>query len=187
MQLKSLTCPACGAQISDISGRFVTCEYCDTRFVLGDLEAAAFSDEPAAEPVEEFDGSPIDVYASRICNEFVSGFGGDSFQSSPKILRGLGIDPSDEVFLIHDDTIFKSGKNGFAVTSRGLYCREMDEKSARFFSWEDFAGKRMPELKGTCICCGVASVCYLTGDKELRAELVTLYERLWNHAKALGL
>ena len=37
----------------------------------------------------------------------------------------LGIKDSDEVYLGHDDTIFKNGKIGFAITNDGIFSREM--------------------------------------------------------------
>lgn len=37
----------------------------------------------------------------------------------------LGIKDSDEVYLGHDDTLFKTGKNGFAITRNGIFSRQI--------------------------------------------------------------
>lgn len=39
----------------------------------------------------------------------------------------LGIPKGEEVFLIHDDTLMSSGKNGFAFTERGFYAKQLFE------------------------------------------------------------
>jgi topoisomerase-4 subunit B len=49
------------------------------------------------------------------------------------------------VSFIHDDTLFKSGKNGFAITERGIYCRPMGE-AALFYTWDKFSNLPKPEL-----------------------------------------
>ena len=146
-------CPACGGIYNGrLTSRFITCEYCDTRYALGrkELEALGFVDEDG-DGYDDYDSCPADdrrgsqvssvplpEFAREACEKFLKGVDNSYFKSTNKILRGLGIEGED-VYLIHDDTIFGSGKNGFAITQRGLYCRDFGEPTAHFVSWEDFA------------------------------------------------
>ena len=53
--------------------------------------------------------------------------------------NALGIPNDDEIFLAHDDTLFKSCKNGFAMCTSGIYCRDTMEKESNYLSWDGFA------------------------------------------------
>ena len=197
MQTITVTCPACfAAYDGPITSRFITCAYCGTRFalsrdVLGSLgfvdeDGDGFDDNDEAFGVyDEPDDStaPMPEFAREACQAFFNGTDQSHFVSSDKIIRGLGINSSDEIFLIHDDTMFKSGKNGFAITSQGMYCREFGEKTVNFVSWQDLAKGEMLKLDGSYIYQGKVSVCYFTDDSELLInELAPLYRRLYNHA-----
>lgn len=54
-----------------------------------------------------------------------------------KLRVHLKIPPEAAVLLAHDDTWFKSGKDGFVLASTGIYCRDMLEKPV-FTFWQDF-------------------------------------------------
>jgi len=107
----------------------------------------------------------------------------DNFKSSRKVVNGLGVGDED-VYLIHDDTMFKSGKNGFAITGSGIYCREMGGREAVFTSWADFAKRGEPKLDGCYIRQGDKPVSYFTDDNDvLEHALIDLYQRLYEHAR----
>lgn len=55
-----------------------------------------------------------------------------------KLRKNLHIPEEDEIFLAFDDTLFRSGKNGFAVTSSGIYHRSLMEKSESMLCWSEF-------------------------------------------------
>jgi hypothetical protein len=55
-----------------------------------------------------------------------------------KLRRNLHIPEADEIFLAFDDTLFRSGKNGFAVASSGIYHRSIMEKSESMLCWSEF-------------------------------------------------
>ena len=186
MKLFHMICPACGAAIeNNISGRIVTCAYCDSRFVI-DGEGGSFADDlmrPHDDP-----GSarlPMPQFAAAECQKFLEDNDyGDHFESTAKILRGLGVGDED-VYLIHDDTLFHSGKNGFAITERGIYCRDMAEKP-QFFPWEEFARMEDPVDTDAHITCNNKLVCYFTDDSDIFEELVVLYQKLHRHAKSFA-
>jgi hypothetical protein len=144
VQLVDLKCPACGGIISQrITSRMITCEYCNSRFALDDDEADAFieDDEEYYEEEDEAASSlSMADFAAQACEDFLDEVGNSSsFNSSPKILRGLEVG-DEEVFLIHDDTLFKSGKNGFAITGkRNLRFRNIFADNRKFHDFSDTA------------------------------------------------
>lgn len=185
MKLLDLRCPSCGGIIGQSnSGRIVICEYCGSRFALDDEEANLFAEDTVSAREEDPADLPSMVeFAESACTKFIDDFGtGDSFRNTPKILRGLGIVNSERVFLIHDDTIMKSGKNGFAITERGLYCRELAEERT-FHDWESFAKLGQPKRDSSCIVCDDKSVCYFTDSSDIMPELKELYRSLHSHAR----
>lgn len=46
----------------------------------------------------------------------------------PALRERLSIPAGQKVFLAHDDTLMHSGKNGYCLTTDGIYCRELLEK-----------------------------------------------------------
>lgn len=59
--------------------------------------------------------------------------------ASPSSMRvNLRIPPEEILYLAHDDTLFKSGKNGTVLTSRGIYSRDIGE-TIHFTDWKTFA------------------------------------------------
>ena len=181
MKLIDTKCPACGGAIApSSSGNMVVCEYCGSRFILDDEEASAFQEDVGYSDYVESSLSMAD-YAAEACEDFLASVDNDSFRETPKILKGLGVGSGENVYLIHDDTFMKSGKNGFAITECGLYCREMGEQ-ATFTDWATYAGLEEPDLDGSYIRCDDASVCYFTDDSDLMPELLVLYRKLYRHA-----
>lgn len=194
MQTIIIACPACGGTYSGpLTGKFITCEYCGTRYSLSkdEIDALGLADADGADevPADDYvdDGmAPMDEYASERCKAFLKRADQSSFASSGKILRGLAIPDGSEVYLIHDDTMFKTGKNGFAITNDGLYCREFAEKTINFVNWKGLA--ECEEL--TCEDCYIRvdgiSVCYFTDDSDvLKDGLLKLYQKLHNHARKI--
>jgi hypothetical protein len=202
MRVVTLNCPACGGEYGGrISSRFITCEYCGTRFGLGkdELEALGFVDVDGdgfddSHPLpslaaEDVSDDPMDVFANNACTQFLRKHAGDRdcFKPSRKILAGLGID-GEAVYLIHDDTMFKSGKNGFAVTASGVYCREMGDKQAHFVSWGDLALGTEPQKDEdghSYVRQDGISLCYFSDNDRCFVGLYTLFVRLWVHAKKM--
>lgn len=188
--LTSLKCPSCGATIdSRITSRVVVCEYCDSRFVMDAEHAKAFIGDNA----EYDDGNtdPMDVYARDLCAAFLNRTKKEYFEMTSKILYGLGIDPNVEaVYLIHDDTVFKSGKDGFAITNRGMYCNLFGEKETWFTSWAELAAADEVQSdspgdirKGSTLKVDSVPVCYFVNAHEIMVELYKLYRKLHVHAK----
>ena len=184
-------CPACGGKYDgQIKRGILTCDYCGAKFALDaeELDALGLSgdaEEYVEDDEEEYDGDlqSVDDFAREACEDFLKGLGNDDdFKCTNKILNGLDIGDDDEVFLIHDDTLFKSGKNGFAITDYGFYCREMGESESHFLDWGEFADGDEPRSDDSYIKVGNQSVAYFTGNEDVRDELRTLFRKLHKHA-----
>ncbi len=199
MQALTANCPACGAPYGDkITTRFLTCEYCGTRFALSEEEFKSmglaedeeeYEDEEYEEYEEEGEAyDNIEEFARDCCDEFLADEEVDesSFESSKKILRGLNIDADEEVYLIHDDTMFKSGKNGFAITSAGISCRLMGESEVDFVAWEDFADRSDLDVEDNKISQDGVYLCYFTDSSDVfEGPLTDLFYRLYEGAQGL--
>jgi hypothetical protein len=187
MRLLNMTCPACGASIENISGRVAICEYCESRYALEEEEAGAFAGIDDEADDSDFDGESSSLsmadYAAKVCADFIEEVGeGGSFRDTNKIRRGLEIRDGEDVYLIHDDTLLKSGKDGFAITDCGLHCRDMAEAPI-FVAWESFAKADSPRQDGSHILSGKKLICYFTDDANLMPDLLSIYKKLHKHAK----
>ncbi len=196
MKIATANCPACGGIYNGrFTSRFITCEYCGTRYALArsELDELGFMDSDGdgyddndPEPMYEDNNSdPMYIFARDACAEFLesSNVDASSFKSTHKIVSGLDIKNNDDVYLIHDDTLLKSGKDGFAITYSGFYCRAMSEKTSHFISWEQFAKGDKPQLERSYIRQGAKNVCYLTSNDTEKGELLDLITKLWYHAR----
>lgn len=198
MQMVSSNCPACGGiYTGKITNRFVTCDYCGSRFALSEDELRAFgftdadgdgyddNDDFSDDDDRDYDSSqPMYAFAEDACREFLDNTShASSFEDTRKIRNGLGIESGNDVYLIHDDTLFKSGKNGFAITYGGFYCREFGEGSAKFTSWDDFGRGKKPALEDSYIRQGAKAIAYFTDSESGRNELMDLVQRLYRHAR----
>lgn len=187
-------CPACGGKYEgSIKRGILTCEYCGAKFALDadELEALGLAGEVGA---DEYDGEDeeeyyedlqsVEDFAREACDDFLSTItDDDDFKCTDKILNGLSIGDDDEVFLIHDDTLFKSGKNGFAITDYGFYCRDMGEGEAHFLYWSEFADSSKPEISDSNIVVDGLTIAYYTGNGDVRDRLCSLYRKLRKHAR----
>lgn len=87
--------------------------------------------------------------------------------------QSLNIPETDEIFLGHDDTLFQNGKNGFAMCTSGIYCREiMDECS--FLSWSNFIKTQEFQNRGTPT---PSSIYACTTDGEILIAYVNLLDK----------
>ena len=137
---KAVACPDCGFPIAEHFSKLAaeaqlenTPENNEPAEACGDI-----IDEAPAADVSEDAKMPGSI--SGLCELFLEKIGSDadSFQYTPKLKKGLGIPDEDTVYLAHDDTLFKSGKNGFVFTDKGIYCKHLTG-STDFTSWDELA------------------------------------------------
>ena len=121
-------------------------------------------------------------FTRAACEEFLDKVGDGEFKDTAKVIKGLDIGDEDEIFLIHDGTLFKSGKDGFAITDYGFYCREMEESESHFLDWGDFAECETVDVSNSLIMADDTSVAYYTGNPDVFTELRALFRKLHKHA-----
>lgn len=185
MRLMALKCPACGAPLDGAAkGRVVVCAYCDTRIVLDDNLAASSGVLDGDATTSRDDDRSMAEYARVACEEFLRTYGSKHFKQTGEVIVGLGIDDvEEEIYLIHDDTIFKSGKNGFAITDYGLYCRDLGDDAPTYMSWDDFADLPDVRIDGSYIRGGTTCLVYYTDGDEMVENLRNLYADLQKYAR----
>ena len=183
--MKIMKCPACGAPVQgQITSRMVVCEYCETQFVLDEDMASAVMEASEPDEYEEYYGQwdSMADFAAAACSDFLEDGAEDYFNVSNKIFYGLGIEDEEDVFLIHDDSMLGRGKNGFAITEAGLYCRDMGEPTSLFLDWASFAQYDQPYTEDTYVKVNDVKICYYTNDADFLPYLLALYDML--HAAA---
>ena len=125
-----------------------------------------------------YEGSRI----AEICQKFLSYEENKGIDTGRKdnIINTLKIPSGDTIYLIHDDSWFKRGKNGFAVTDRGVYVKDMGE-AAGFVPWEEFRKCKNIESKSCYVTADGRKIAYITGDR-LRSQVerlfITIYKLL---------
>ena len=187
--MKEMKCPACGAPVrGQITSRIVACEYCDTQFVLDPDMVDAIEEVQELDEYEEYyyQWDSMAHFAADACREALNELDDDTFSVSNKIFDGLGIDHDEDVYLIHDDSMLGRGKNGFAITEHGLYCREIAEPAALFLDWSSFAQYDQPYIDDTYIRVNDVSICYYTDNSELMPYLLGLYDMLHEASQYLA-
>ena len=119
----------------------------------------------------------------EICRNFLSYKENRNTDTGKKdnIIKTLKVLSSEKIYLIHDDSWFKRGKNGFAITDKGIHIHEV-LGTAIFVSWEKFqeyeeiSGYLRAGKKGKC-----RAIAYITGTEEmLQVEmlLIAIHEYL---------
>jgi len=187
--MKEMKCPACGAPVrGQITSRIVVCEYCDTQFVLDADMADAIAGANELDEYEEYyyQWDSMAHFAADACSEFLEGFEDGTFAVTNKIFDGLSIEEDEDVYLIHDDSILGRGKNGFAITEGGLYCREMGEPVSLFLDWDSFAQYDQPYINDSYIEANGVKICYYTDNNDILPYLLGLYDMLHEASQYLS-
>lgn len=166
------TCQVCGGPLGiSLDGKTIRCPYCESVFFIDDpdyakMQVSVKKEQAAAARSKE----NIYDYIDRSCDE-IRDAEPEAFLDREKIRKGLGV--SDEyVFLIHDDTALGSGKNGFAVTDRGFFCRGLSEEEVEFTSWEKLKTGRRVRVDGYYLMQGERHLAYFSSLKGRTRELV---------------
>lgn len=106
-----------------------------------------------------------------ICDllETKAGFPNDS--GSEKLKKGLNIGNDIVIYFAHDDTAFKNGKNGFAITNKGFFVREIFKKPV-FYSNDDLISDNHTYKIGSGnVVVDDKILFYYTGNKEISNKL----------------
>lgn len=81
------------------------------------------------QPTNQFKLTDNDII-KNLCQQFLQAHNASQFKCSQKLKSALGIENMDDedIYLARDDTLLHTGKNGFAITKDGIYCRDVSSK-----------------------------------------------------------
>ncbi len=101
----------------------------------------------------------------------------ENYEASYK-LKNFFVILDEDVYLVHDDTLFKSGKNGFAITENGIYCREMFGSYTNYVSFEELGNVENIYINGSEIYADGKIIAYITGSSDDKEDLKDLFEEI---------
>ena len=188
-----VVCPECGRE--KVSDKAPVCPECGfpiaEYFSKNHAQTEGAPSEACGVPEEEKRAQPgieagdMKGTIRACCEAFLEQIGteADSFTFTDKLRKGLRLPEDADVYLAHDDTFFKNGKNGFAITDRGFYCKEL-AGSTNFTSWDDLA--KYPEVFWTSEDFPTlelpddekALVYYTDGDEDVQEALLFLLSEI---------
>ncbi len=101
-----------------------------------------------------------------------------NYVSNTKIEQTLGIF-GEEIYLVHDASLLKNGKNGFAITESGIYCRRFLENWTRHVSFEELINTQTIYEKDSYIYADEDTLAYLpSGSRTTLRYLTELFEKI---------
>ncbi len=120
----------------------------------------------------------------KLCEFHISRFGDGNYKATPVLLNGLNVDADAKVYLAHDDTIKKNGKNGFAITDKGIFCRQIFGKPV-FTSYDALAraDKITYDRGKTGTYAGEVPLTLFTDAKSERSAIVELIEAIHKNCR----
>lgn len=122
----------------------------------------------------------------NICHTFAMGHDESAFDITYNMKMAMGILSDEEVFLSHDDSWFKSARNGFMITSRGIYCRPLLTSQVCFTGFEALALMNPPQLMHSTIYADGIPVAYYTASDEDQKDLLELISDIRFYARDLN-
>lgn len=102
---------------------------------------------------------------------------GKSFIARYKLIDFFDISYED-VYLGYDSTILNSGKNGFAITEKGIYCREMHSPYTNYVSFELLANSKKIYRRESTIYADGEAIAYIAGLDEYKAAVKKLFQQI---------
>ena len=121
-----------------------------------------------------------DAYESikSLCELFIKEHDASQFDVSYKLKCGLGIQDCNKIYLAHDDTLFKNGKNGFAITSDGIFCRVFLELYTRYIPFTKLSKVSDIYWKNADIHADDNIIGYYCYSDSVKDDLVDLFWRI---------
>lgn len=113
-----------------------------------------------------------------LCEAFVAMHDASKFELSYTLKQTLDIEYCNEIYLAHDDTLFRSGKNGFAITSDGIYCRQFMESYTSYISFNELYNTSNIYWRDSNIYADRSVLAYYTGSNSDKDDLVELFTQI---------
>ena len=158
-------------KISDITDLFEGCK------CLGNIEILNKFELDKRINHRNYAGNNIET----ICENFLSYEDNRCIDNAQKsrtmLIEKLQIKFTDTIYILYDASWRRSGKNGFAVTNKGVYIKEAG-KSTEIMYWKDF--KKCTEITRylDTITANGQSIAYFTGPKEILLQLEVMLDAI---------
>lgn len=124
------------------------------------------------------DNSIAQKTVEELCEDFLSCHDKTIFMIPDKMIPCFGIPNGEKIYIAHDDTLLKTGKNGFIITERGIYCRGMSDKQTYFTSYTNLAKVATIIIKMGEILADDNKVAYYSGSNIDRQDLLNLLKNI---------
>lgn len=121
-----------------------------------------------------------------LCKRFLSSHDLHNYRVEQNLLIGLNINAQETVFLGHDDTMLRSGKNGFVITSTGIYCCDMFSKPI-FTSYTNLAKASSIYKKSTYIYADQRLLAYAGINRQDIPDLLVLFQGIYTLLQQHGI
>lgn len=189
-------CPKCAGRLStSIEYNKRICPFCGAEFALDNCDGiqevefrrlSINDDVPKQESINM--ETKVCYDREELCKSFLSQIGNEvgKFKTTDKLRKGLRIPATEKVYLGHDDTFFKNGKNGFAIAESGIYCCILMEKmhyvsyselsKCHSLTWQD-------KKKDVILADDIALTYCVLLDDDLSNQLMLLLEKIVESTK----
>lgn len=107
----------------------------------------------------------------EICDLFESKAGISNDAASEKLKKGLNISNDVFIYFAHDDSVFKNGKNGFAITNQGFFVREMFKKPVFYSNDSLISAEHTYTVASGNVLVDDKTLFYITGDRVISNKL----------------
>lgn len=148
LQSINLTCTNCFGKLDYVGDGRLQCPYCGSSFFNKDMIGVSSEYVPgSARSKSENEVISIITKAVKSYND-QDGWGvqistdGKPLSKDKKARDRFNIPDSETIYMIYDETMFGSCKEGYAITGRGLRL-SYNEFSPQLFPWSEFADVEM--------------------------------------------
>ena len=115
----------------------------------------------------------------KMCCELFAIFHDESnFDASYKLKQTLDIEYCDEIYLAYDNTLFKNGKNGFAITSYGIHCKELFGSYTHYTSFSELTYASDIYWRDSSVYADNNVLAHYTGSNADKDDLVDLFKNI---------
>lgn len=158
-------------KVSDITNLFEGCKK------LGNMEILNSVELNERKIHRNYAGNSVET----ICKKFLSykdtEIVNNALNNKKVLINVLQIEPGDKIYILHDTSLFRRGKSGFAVTDKGIYVKE-PRQDTQVVYWKDFKKyTKITRDRGAIIADGKA-VAHFSSSEEVLLQLEVMFDAI---------
>lgn len=158
-------------KVSDITNLFEGCKK------LGNMEILNSVELNERKIHRNYAGNNVET----ICKKFLSykdtEIVNNALNNKKVLINVLQIEPGDKIYILHDTSLFRRGKSGFAVTDKGIYVKEPWQDTQVVY-WKDFKKYTKITRDGGAIIADGKAVAHFSGSKEVLLQLEVMFDAI---------